>query len=76
LARDKGKLRWVARFKSFPTKEISVAVQLVRIAGGTELTLRMENFESTEECSANRQAWEKGLTILADVAGEIDRPVK
>jgi hypothetical protein len=27
----------------------------------------MENFESTEECDANRQAWERGLAILADV---------
>jgi hypothetical protein len=27
----------------------------------------MENFESTEECDANRQAWERGLAILAEV---------
>ena len=26
----------------------------------------MENFESKEECNANRQAWERGLAILAE----------
>jgi uncharacterized protein YndB with AHSA1/START domain len=70
LARDKGRLSWVARFKSFPSKETRVAVQLTPVNGGTALTLRMENFESAEECNANRQAWERGLAILADVLGE------
>jgi len=70
LARDKGRLKWIARFKSFPFKETRVAVQLTRVNGGTVLTLRMENFESTEECDANRQAWERGLAVLADVVGE------
>lgn len=74
LARDKGRLGWVARFKNFPSKETRVSVQLARVDNGTALTLRMENFESKEECSANRQAWERGLAILADVVGEqIDR---
>ena len=76
LARDKGRLRWVARFKSFPSKETRVSVQLTRVNGGTALTLRMENFESTDECNANRQAWERGLAILADVVEGTDRPVK
>jgi uncharacterized protein YndB with AHSA1/START domain len=67
LDRDKGRLRWVARFKSFPAKETRVYVQLTRVSGGTELTLRMENFESTEECNANREAWKRGLAILTDV---------
>lgn len=70
LARDQGRLRWIARFKSFPSKETRVFVQLTRVSGETALTLRMENFESTEECNANRQAWERGLAILADVVGE------
>jgi len=76
LARDKGRLSWVARFKSFPSKETRVSVQLARVKEGTALTLRMENFESTEECNANRQAWERGLTVLADVVGGADGPVK
>ena len=32
-----------------------------------QLTIRMENFESTEEPDANRQAWERGLATLANV---------
>ncbi len=76
LARDKGRLSWLARFKSFPSKETRVSVRLAPVNGGTALTLRMENFESTEECNANRQAWERGLAILADVLGGTDRPVK
>ena len=76
LARDKGRLRWVARFKSFPSKETRVSVQLTRVNGGTALTLRMENFESTDECNANRQAWERGLAILVDIVEGTDRSVK
>lgn len=69
LARDEGRLSWLARFKSFPSKETRVSVQLAQVNGGTALTLRMENFESAEECNANRQAWERGLAILADIVG-------
>jgi uncharacterized protein YndB with AHSA1/START domain len=67
LSRADGRLRWIARFKSFPSKETRVSVQLGKVAGGTTLTLRMENFESTEESNANRQAWERGLATLADI---------
>ena len=67
LARAEGRMRWVARFKSFPSKETRVSVQLAPINEGTTLILRMENFESSDECNANRQAWEKALAILADI---------
>lgn len=67
LTLDEGRLRWVTRFKRFPTKETRVSVLLRSGETGTELTLRMENFESTEERDANRLAWERGLAILADV---------
>ena len=67
LTLDEGRLGWVARFKNFPSKETRVSVRLKQVDKGTALTLRMENFESTEECNANRQAWERGLAILADV---------
>ena len=70
LAREKGRLSWVARFNSFPSKETRVSVQLVRINEGTALTLRMENFDSPEECNANRHAWERGLAMLADLVEE------
>ena len=67
LSRDDGRLRWVARFKNFPSKETRVTVVLSRHGGGTALTLRMDNFESAEERDANRRAWENGLAVLADV---------
>ena len=70
LALDKGRLRWVARFKNFPSKETRVLVLLEQASQGTLLNLRMENFESTEERDANRGAWERGLGVLADVVGE------
>ena len=60
-------LKWVTRFKSFPTKETRVSVLLKRADKGTELILQMQNFESAEERDANRRAWERGLAILADV---------
>jgi hypothetical protein len=51
----------------FPSKETRVTVLLRPSEMGTALTLRMRNFESTQERDANRQAWEKGLSVLADV---------
>jgi len=67
LAPADGRLQWVTRFKSFPSKETRVTVLLKQDDAGTVLTLRMGNFESTEERDANRRAWENGLAILADV---------
>lgn len=67
LSQEEGKLGWVVRFKSFPSKETRVSVQFKEIDKGTVLTLRMKNFDSMEECDANRRAWEKGLAILTDV---------
>ena len=66
LSLDDGRLRWVARFKNFPSKETRVTVFLRPGDEGTVLTLRMENFESTEERDANRRAWENGLAMLGD----------
>ena len=67
LALEQGRLSWIARFKSFPSKETRVTVLLRPSGSGTALTLRMGNFESTQERDANRQAWEEGLSVLADV---------
>src|SRR5262245_19196129 len=44
LALDAGRMRWVARFKNFPSKETRVTVLLKRDDSKTTLTLRMENF--------------------------------
>ena len=60
-------LRWITHFKSFPTKETRVRVLLKEAATGTELTIRMENFETADERDANMQAWQRGLATLADV---------
>ena len=70
LARNLGRLAWTVQFKSSPSKEIRVVVQLTRVNGGTAMRLGMDNFESTAECSANRQAWERGLAILAEIIEE------
>jgi hypothetical protein len=34
---------------------------------GTQLVVRMENFESTEERDANREAWLAALATLGDI---------
>ena len=60
-------LRWTTHFKSFPTKETRVTVQLTDVDEGTELTIRMENFENADERDANKNAWQSGLASLAEV---------
>jgi uncharacterized protein YndB with AHSA1/START domain len=57
-------LKWLVHFKSFPTKETRVTVLLEEAVPGTQLTIRMENFETTAERDANRQAWQRGLGRL------------
>lgn len=59
-------LKWITHFKNFPSKETRVTVLLEDAATGTELTVRMENFETIQERDANRQAWQRGLARLAD----------
>jgi uncharacterized protein YndB with AHSA1/START domain len=59
------RLRWVVRFKAFPSKQTKVTIALRAALDGTELNLRMENFETASERHANRQAWEAGLATLA-----------
>ena len=61
------RLRWVTHFKSFPRKETKVTILFGAAGEGTELTVRMENFETGSERDANRQAWETGLTTLATI---------
>ena len=61
------RLRWITHFKSFPTKETRVAVLFNEADTGTELIIRMDNFETSEERDANREAWERGLSTLAAI---------
>ena len=63
------KLRWAVHFDRFPHKEIRVTLWFNATADGAEVTIRMENFETTEERDANRQAWEAGLTTLEALIG-------
>ena len=61
------KLRWVTHFKSFPSKETRVTLLFKKADNGTELVVRMENFETSEERDANKAAWKNGLTTLEGV---------
>jgi uncharacterized protein YndB with AHSA1/START domain len=65
--RPNEELKWITRFKSFPTKETRVTVRFVDASGGAALLVRMENFKTAEERDANRQAWEQGLATLAGI---------
>jgi hypothetical protein len=60
----------MTHFHRFPTKETRVTVLLGEAPAGTELKIRMDNFETAEERDANRQAWQHGLATLADIVGE------
>ena len=42
---------------------------LKEVDNGTELTIRMENFETAAERDANKQAWQSGLATLAGILG-------
>ena len=61
------KLKWITHFKSFPTKETRVTLFIKKTDAGSELIVRMENFESEEERNANKGAWEKGLITLENL---------
>ena len=62
-------LGWITNFTNFPTKETRVRAQLTAVDNGTELTIRMENFETAAERDANKQAWKSGLATLAGILG-------
>ena len=64
------KLRWSVRFDRFPNKEIRVTLWFRNTTGGTELTLRQENFENSQERDGNRAAWEGALKILGSLVGQ------
>ncbi|MGH2362204.1 MAG: SRPBCC family protein [bacterium] len=58
------KLRWIVHFDRFPSKETRVTLLFKATAGGAEVTVRMENFETPEERDGNKQAWEGALKKL------------
>ena len=58
------KLRWVVHFDRFPTKETRVTLSFKTKEGGSEVTARMENFETSQERDGNKQAWEAALKKL------------
>jgi uncharacterized protein YndB with AHSA1/START domain len=63
------RLRWVVHFDRFPSKETRVTLSFKAAAGGSEVTVRMENFETSQERDANRQAWEGALKRLEAIVG-------
>ena len=64
------KLRWIVRFDRNPSRETHVALMFRPLADGSEVTVRMENFENAQECDANRQAWEQALNKLEAIVGK------
>lgn len=50
------RLRWFSHFPTHPNKEIRVTVDIRTVDGGAELTFVQENFETSHERDANRQA--------------------
>ena len=60
------RLRWTIHFDRFPTKEPRATLSFSTVPNGARVTVRMENFESAQECGDNKQAWEGALAKLAD----------
>jgi uncharacterized protein YndB with AHSA1/START domain len=63
------KLRWIVHFDHFPSKEARATLSFLATAAGSAVTVRMENFETSEDRDANRQAWEAGLKKLEAILG-------
>ena len=61
------KLRWLVHFDQFPTKETQATLSFRPAPGGSQVTVRMENFESSQERDANRQAWQGALKKLETI---------
>ena len=55
----------MTHFKRFPSKETRVTLLFAKTADGTRLTLRQENFETSQERNANREALTNALSRLA-----------
>src|SRR5262245_59336518 len=64
------KLRWIVNFDRFPSKEIRVTLWFETTPHGAKLTLRMENFETSQERDGNRQASEAALSRLEQLIRE------
>jgi hypothetical protein len=64
------KLRWIVRFDRFSNKEIRVTLWFRNTPGGTELTVRQENFENSQERDNNRAAWEGALKTLDSLVSQ------
>jgi uncharacterized protein YndB with AHSA1/START domain len=63
-------LRWITHFHAFPTKEAHVTALFREAERGTELVVRMENFETAEERDANREAWLAAMATLGEILGQ------
>ena len=59
------KIKWKVKFDSFPEKEVFTTLQFKEKHEGSELSVRLENFESVEELEANKSSWEQALEKLA-----------
>ena len=59
-------LQWIIHFDRFPAKEPRATLSFSTVPNGARVTVRMENFESAQECDENKQAWDGALAKLAD----------
>jgi uncharacterized protein YndB with AHSA1/START domain len=58
------KLRWIAHFDRFPSKETRTTLLLTKVPEGTRLIFRQENFQTSQERDENRQAIAEALKTL------------
>lgn len=63
------KLRWIVHFDRLPGKEPQATLLFRPTAAGSAVTVRMENFETSQDRDANRQAWEGALMTLRAIFG-------
>lgn len=61
------RLRWVVHFDRSQSKETRVTLLFRTVEDASEVTLRMENFETTQERDGNRQAWNEALDRLGGI---------
>ena len=64
------RLRWNIHFDRFPTKEIRVTLFFETTPNAAKVTVRMENFETSQERDGNKAAWESALDRLEVLLGE------
>lgn len=63
----KERIKWIVQFERFPQKETRVTLTFKDVPRGTEIYIRMENFENSQERDDNREAWKRALKLLEKI---------